>query len=694
MKRMKLAAAVTAAAAAFAPFSPFGICPQDTPAVYADVIETLPEWVPTDLQSTLDFLNTYGRTHIEDGLICTVFKEQYEKVPEGVPQGVLRYELMWTTDSMKKIKDDIYGNEMSESCYQVAVFLPHEAGDCEVALIDTWLKGGSQLDFGYRKAIAHYTFHLDSRQNITQTDIYGWLPDCPAEYADYTAVNGKVSVHGNYVLFALEYNADTLYSWQEASQDYSDYFTQCMTQSCSTESVIPVPGGKQRDLAVYQAVQDGTAKISWEFGSFMTEGKTEETLTADCVILDKAQTVLLGNQARFRFVDAETGELTDFPKKSPEAGYSLSVYVFDDSDSKTDTGLVLGADSNPYIWTVVQPEPYPLTFTYELNDLELKKLGYQTAEEQVKPKRLANGAQDVTFLLKKTAEEPVRYQAIVTLLDFDTGKPVIINSDDEFSICEQVFDTMDLPVIAQITENPCTLKDLMYLPVENDEVRLVKPRHYSWPLVEHDGHNTVDKNYCTCVQDKNGVYHVTYRLKFTPTGDCTGDRKFYADDIQAFQKWLLSDPTTEFAEIGWKGVDFNNDDRLDVRDLTLMKRDYLRKTQIPTEISITETGGYDGICIVWRVYQKDGKYYISKQDKREEPEIVEIPENVFDKIMQTDFHRIIEEYCAVTHLPVYDGIDYYTVLTFPDGTTRQTGASMGSVVHKLDDLRFDWTVKT
>ncbi|MDE6832749.1 MAG: hypothetical protein K2J39_00660, partial [Ruminococcus sp.] len=37
-----------------------------------DVPENLPEWIPQTFTEALDFDNTYGITHIEDGLICCV----------------------------------------------------------------------------------------------------------------------------------------------------------------------------------------------------------------------------------------------------------------------------------------------------------------------------------------------------------------------------------------------------------------------------------------------------------------------------------------------------------------------------------------------------------------------------------------------------------------------------------------------
>ena len=39
----------------------------------------VPDWVPTDFLSAMEFRNTYGATHIENGLICIVFPESVAK---------------------------------------------------------------------------------------------------------------------------------------------------------------------------------------------------------------------------------------------------------------------------------------------------------------------------------------------------------------------------------------------------------------------------------------------------------------------------------------------------------------------------------------------------------------------------------------------------------------------------------------
>ena len=57
-------------------------------------------------------------------------------------------------------------------------------------------------------------------------------------------------------------------------------------------------------------------------------------------------------------------------------------------------------------------------------------------------------------------------------------------------------------------------------------------------------------------------------------GDVNADGKFNVADVVALQKWLLAIPDTKLAD--WKAGNLCNDNRLDVFDLCLMKRELLK----------------------------------------------------------------------------------------------------------------------
>ena len=78
----------------------------------------------------------------------------------------------------------------------------------------------------------------------------------------------------------------------------------------------------------------------------------EETLTADCMILDDAQTILLPDAVRMQFTDADTGMQLEFPNAQqtlrvlPTLAYQSEtegVYAYADIAAPL-------ADSNPFVW--------------------------------------------------------------------------------------------------------------------------------------------------------------------------------------------------------------------------------------------------------------------------------------------------------------------------------------------------------
>ena len=60
-------------------------------------------------------------------------------------------------------------------------------------------------------------------------------------------------------------------------------------------------------------------------------------------------------------------------------------------------------------------------------------------------------------------------------------------------------------------------------------------------------------------------------------GDVNMDGEFNVSDLVLLQKWLLAVPDAELKD--WKAADFCEDNRLDVFDLCLMRKQLIAKTQ-------------------------------------------------------------------------------------------------------------------
>ncbi len=81
------------------------------------------------------------------------------------------------------------------------------------------------------------------------------------------------------------------------------------------------------------------------------------------------------------------------------------------------------------------------------------------------------------------------------------------------------------------------------------------------PTIRFDNKNTLSTNRLLLVTE-------------APNGDVNADSTFNVADVVLLQKWILAVPDTKLAD--WKAGNFCNDDRLDVFDLCLMKRELLK----------------------------------------------------------------------------------------------------------------------
>ena len=171
MKLTKLSAALFAATFAITPFS-FSDSALFTPSamVAEAVVATLPDWIPKDFDSAVEFRNTYGATHIDNGLVCVVSVFKREPVPDGQPQGMLRYETQITDKSVKRLRQTTFGSEYSSYYYDIAVFDPQKAGDFDIVVTDSWAEEPDP-DLKYGHALARYSFSAKDDMNITVGEI-------------------------------------------------------------------------------------------------------------------------------------------------------------------------------------------------------------------------------------------------------------------------------------------------------------------------------------------------------------------------------------------------------------------------------------------------------------------------------------------------------------------------------------------
>ena len=143
-------------------------------AAPADAAASLPDWIPTDLGSAVEFLNTYGATHIgmenESDLLCVVFEEP--------SYSTKKYNIKNTAALPAKYYYNVFINKSTDTAYEV------------MAYKNAWT---SQPDFKVQlrddsEVLKEYSFTSFGTQ-VAETDIYSWLPDCEKEYWDYADKN-------------------------------------------------------------------------------------------------------------------------------------------------------------------------------------------------------------------------------------------------------------------------------------------------------------------------------------------------------------------------------------------------------------------------------------------------------------------------------------------------------------------------
>ena len=421
MKLKRLTAALIAAMTAVTPLS------FHSPAatVFAEgtgAVSALPDWIPSDFESAVEFRNTYGATHIDNGLICIVCPDRARK---GASEDTYGFELRATEGMGQELKHEIYTYEYTETCFDVFVYQPWAQGDVTLTIADPHVQvkpSENETDDDWEPpAIAEYTFTLDMNLNITETDIFSWLPDSTKEFGEYLRTNGEVSARDNYVVFCTVTVEQFGDRWEPNSTNKNEILKPILSSDCTMQVRDMYCDGSIDNIYVYQAVKDGNEKISWTRTSSVRaypDEPTTYTMTADCAVLDNAQTVLLANTARFSIIDGETGKLVDIDENdkiflNPDIRYASGeegVYASVDLSAPQMT-------SNPYYWDISQFKDADI-FEVGLLYNNIPE-GYSLDTAGTVVRKFDNGAIDYTFKLKFTP----------------TGD---VNDDGEFNVADVV----------------------------------------------------------------------------------------------------------------------------------------------------------------------------------------------------------------------------------------------------------------
>ena len=521
MKLKRLTAALIAAMTAVTPLS-FHSPAATVFAESTGAVSALPDWIPSDFESAVEFRNTYGATHVDNGLICIVCPDRARK---GASEDTYGFELRATEGMGQELKHEIYTYEYTETCFDVFVYQPWAQGDVTLTIADPHVQvkpSENETDDDWEPpAIAEYTFTLDMNLNITETDIFSWLPDSTKEFGEYLRTNGEVSARDNYVVFCTVTVEQFGDRWEPNSTNKNEILNPILSSDCTMQVRDMYCDGSIDNIYVYQAVKDGNEKISWTRTSSVRaypDEPTTYTMTADCAVLDNAQTVLLANTARFSIIDGETGKLVDIDENdkiflNPDIRYASGeegVYASVDLAAPQMT-------SNPYNWDISQFKDADI-FEVGLLYNNIPE-GYSLDTAGTVVRKFDNGAIDYTFKLKFTP----------------TGD---VNDDGEFNVADVVL--LQKWLLAVPDTHLINWKAVDFC---NDNVLNV----FDLCLMKRELRGKVQTPISVTMTQTGGVMAVHYEYKAYQDGE-----KYY---ISYLNKRSASDPVvTEITEDKFKSI--------------------------------------------------------------------------------------------------------------------------------------------
>jgi hypothetical protein len=385
-----------------------------------------------------------------------------------------------------------------------------------------------------------------------------------------------------------------------------------------------------------------------------------------------AEIPLDSDNVRFTVVDYDTGEKIALDKEFSYFAIVPYIWASDDTQQNPST-VYLYLDSNPYIWeqTISEGE----TINAGLADGSLND-NYYLPDDYEEITRYENGSVDVVIKLKSNEGFELPPGSVrVTVTDGDTGELI---PDEVFAKAPLTIGTNIVtkgkvtgPII-MVEKNRAVIKEkLASLYKSADKFELY-----------FDGESEIK------VYDNNSMdIFLTTAPKAKVNGDVNDDGEFNVADVVLLQKWLLAESDIHLAN--WKAADFCSDNKLDVFDLCLMRRELLRTLGHYVGFSIIEAGGVAGAQIEYRVYQEGEKHFLSYQDLTFNRE----PLSLKSRISAQDYYDIMSEasdsYREVAATPVRPSeMSFLITLDYDNGYQKKASSDRyPSVLDKLREMK-------
>ena len=303
---------------------------------------TLPDWVPQDYASAVQFRNTHGKSHVADGVICLVRPmvhyrtDDYRYVLDGsmtmvnTPASsepkIYQFEMPEKPDpedaeaveAYEEFCDSVgnythdysvferYADCKTQTAWEVELFRVLDGLELTV----TW----QEKEDGEFKTTEEFHFG-NADGNMYEHGRYSWVPDCEAEYEAFLDHYGRASVCDNCIVYCADVNRSTGETLKMAQEsDDGCEINQVLESDCTAFRLSDADGTGSSSVILYQPVKDGTVYVNWTVGR--DEG--EPTRTTDGEYEAKENCALIYDNSAHKqqsivmtFLDADTGAMID-----------------------------------------------------------------------------------------------------------------------------------------------------------------------------------------------------------------------------------------------------------------------------------------------------------------------------------------------------------------------------------------------
>ncbi len=561
------------------------------------VIGTLPDWTPMNFADAMQFYNTYGKSHVEDNFICLVkpvrldekdkYKTSYSGSMAMIDTPACTSPAFFTLDIPKQpdpndaeafaeyekycdklgIPTDDYSffeaYQESEVQYgfEVQFFRVLEGEDLTVQWIE-------DLGEDYKKKIIE-TFTFENPDGfIGQTDIYSWLPDCPAEYdwlksysLDSTLASSRACVFYNYIAYCADVNASTGASL-EMAQTGDGAIEFVMESDCNgfdlRSKVEPVDGQGSSSVMVYEPIAAGLVDVEWSVGRHWSdEAPFDTTYGSYHIKNDCTEIVDLSNGSTIiTFIDADTGELIDVLENSSFMKSTIQQNPDDPCLSE-----LFPVSSNPCIIDSISAYDPNCGYSFDIRTED----GYYDFHGFEVTSETSNRVEVNCYLSCKTNPAPVLPDGAtrITLYDKDTGEliPDEVIRLHNFTFGTNIGYQNDNVPGGWMYTGPFFTVDSNSFILENDQ------------LAHYYKYADLFEFYCEdqpeVIYYSNDSMDLIFRIKIEVSGDLNGDGDCSVLDAVTLQKWLLRSDQVEVYYLEEGDLDLNG--KLDAFDLAIMK---------------------------------------------------------------------------------------------------------------------------